>query len=223
MKLLNIHAHRRGPDSVIDILNKRVTSDADDADVLDDGLWSIGIHPWDVRDTWVEDVLTVDRLAEDPRVVAIGECGLDRLASASLQVQGDALLAQADLAERLSKPLILHCVRAHDELLRLKKIVDPVQPWIHHGYIKGPELARQMIQADIYLSFGQAAVHADTSLRDVIAEVPLDRFFLETDDSTVLIDDVYQAVATIRRISVEALLDVQRDIWTRVLGIESMK
>ena len=59
------------------------------------------------------------------------------------------------LSEAYGKPLILHCVRAFDRLLALRKHYCPTQRWVIHGFRGRPALARQLLQADFDLSFGE--------------------------------------------------------------------
>ncbi len=90
-------------------------------------------------------------------------------------------------------PLILHLVRAQDNLLRLRKELHPDQPWVIHGFRGGINQARQLLRAGLYLSFGRhfhpeslAAAHAEG------------RAFLETDDdATLSILSVYQAASEV--------------------------
>lgn len=111
--------------------------------------YSVGIHPWHA-DTG--DVAEVEHLAADPRVVAIGECGIDKLRGPGLEVQMPVFEAQARLAERLQKPLIIHCVRAYGEIMALHDRLHPTVPWIIHGFNRNAALARQLTDRGIYLS-----------------------------------------------------------------------
>lgn len=64
----------------------------------------------------------------------MGEAGLDKLADASLPLQREVFEYQARLAEETDKPLVIHLVKAVDELLKLKQKIRPVKPWIIHGF-----------------------------------------------------------------------------------------
>ena len=97
------------------------------------GTFSTGVHPWRSSEAGTLWPL-VEKTAADPRIAAIGECGLDRLRGAPLPRQAELLRLHALLAERLRKPLIVHCVRAWAELLAAHRAIRPAQPWIIHGF-----------------------------------------------------------------------------------------
>lgn len=61
---------------------------------------------------------------------------------------------QAELAESLCKPLVIHCVRAHDIVIGIKKELKPRQNWVIHGFRGKPTVARMLLDAGMWLSFG---------------------------------------------------------------------
>lgn len=161
---------------------------------------SIGIHPWHINDKWKNDFATIAGIATEENVIAIGECGFDTLKSpASLELQEEAFRAHAQLAEKLHKPLIIHCVKAHDKLLSLHKELKPRQPWILHGFRGKPQLAEQLINAGLYISLGER-FNPDSA-----KAIPIDRLFIESDESHLPIADIYAAVAAAKGISIEPL------------------
>ena len=83
--------------------------------------YSIGIHPWKVLETEPEDWKRLEDAAGHPSVLAIGEAGLDKLASADILLQKEVLIRQILLSESVGKPLVIHCVKAFNELIELKK------------------------------------------------------------------------------------------------------
>lgn len=137
--------------------------------------YSAGIHPWDtaapVSDgTW----RALERLAADPRVAAIGECGLDALRGGTPEQQEAIFARQAAIAESAGKFMIIHCVRRYGRLMELKKQLRPTMRWVIHGFRGKPELARQLAAAGFDLS-----VPAGSPLP---ALLPAIRFFHETDE-----------------------------------------
>ena len=127
-----------------------------------------------------------------PHVIALGEAGLDKATKhTTLAEQLPILRAQILLSEELELPLILHLVRAQDELLRLRRELQPKQPWIIHGFRGGLDQAHQLLRAGLYLSFGEH--FRPESLREAHAA---GQAFLETDDALELsIQAVYQAAS----------------------------
>ena len=204
MQYVDAHTHRRSPkDTVTSLVNIRITSATEVFET--DGICTVGLHPWDVNEDWRDAFDIVEELSGEELVVGIGECGLDRASNAPWIHQVDAFEYVADLVERVSKPLVIHCVKAHDELLRVHKFIDPIQPWVLHGFVKGVDLARQCLDAGMILSFGAAVLKESSSLVEAVRLCPADRFLLETDTDGASIEDIYAAVATMRGVPLEEL------------------
>lgn len=140
-----------------------------------DLFYSVGIHPWDSAGAGDDDIEAVRRAVSEPNVLAVGECGLDTLRGAPIERQMQLLEAQAIIAEEAHKPLMLHIVKAWDQMLALKKRLRPTVPWIIHGFRGGVQQARQLVDAGLYLSLG--ARHNP----DVAAAIHPDRLLHETD------------------------------------------
>lgn len=176
------------------------------------GWYSVGVHPWYITpetDTppfvtpeLASRLQSLSALARHPQVVAIGEAGLDKLASASMSLQQQVFGYHVLLAMELRKPLIIHQVRSADNLLKTKKLLSPANPWIIHGFRGKAPLAQQFLRHGCYLSFG--AKYSDDALRSV----PLDRLFLETDDSPQSICELYERAAQVRGISPASLRQI---------------
>ena len=168
----------------------------------DSPLFSAGLHPWFLDDYRREDArLWLLAQAALPGCVAIGEAGLDKLCATPAGVQRDAFLLCADTAEALQLPLVIHCVRAFDEILALKKQYST--PWIFHGFNKKEAIARQVLHTGAFLSFGKAILRPDSPAAAALRLCPDDRFFLETDDCGACdIAAIYTAAAQIKGLTV---------------------
>ena len=160
--------------------------------VILDGTDTWGAHPWDLR------FPPEERLAG---AMAIGECGLDRLCSTPYEAQLEAFRRQIRLSEQFRKPLILHCVRAVDDVLRLRREEQARQPWLFHGFRGKPALMQQLLAHGLYLSFGFR--HNEESL----AACPADRLLLETDDDPRPVGLLYAEAARLRHTSFNELQD----------------
>ncbi len=149
---------------------------------------SIGIHPWNTGGDDIQQRLdTLCRFAGDSRIKAIGECGLDRLRGADIETQTEIFVRHVLLATTLCKPLIIHCVRAWDVLLAtIKTMPSTSAPRIVHGFRGKPQLARQLLDAGLDISFGQHFNAGSYAL------VPQDRRHIETDDSPLTITQIRQ-------------------------------
>src|SRR4051812_38587758 len=111
-RLYNIHTHRL-PVNETGLLS--IQSLYDNFYEMQTGYcYSIGLHPAFLENHETQ-FHTVEKLARQPEVVAIGECGLDKLVHATMAVQTQVLVKHIQLANDLCKPLIIHCVQAHEE------------------------------------------------------------------------------------------------------------
>lgn len=86
--------------------------------------FSCGIHPWYSEDSETQ-MAYLTEITSNPRIVAIGETGLDKLKGPSFEVQTPVFKKHIELSEKLGKPVIIHCVKAWEELLKVKKIQIP--------------------------------------------------------------------------------------------------
>ena len=121
-----------------------------------------------------------------------------------MELQLTVFKAQVRLSEEYGLPLIIHCVKAMDELLAVKKEFRPQQAWIWHGFRGKPEQAVQLLKKGFYLSFGEH--YPDETMQTV----PDERLFLETDNSSLDIEDILCQAARVRGVEVEALCEVIR-------------
>lgn len=184
MLYLNIHTHTRTREDELH-------------------LPSFGLHPWHLTDHWEQELK-----AFDGHSILIGECGLDRLCETPYELQLEAFQAQIYLSERLELPLVLHCVRALEDVLRLKR--GTRQPWIFHGFRGKPQQLQQLLDHGFYISFGFR--YNTESLR----ACPSDRLFLETDDSPEPIATLYETVADLRATTANAL---NNQLWQNLKEI----
>lgn len=168
----DIHSHnRRGP---------RILTSIEPGDEINsapgEAWYSVGIHPWSTAEavegaTWKE----LERLVADPRVIAIGEAGLDALRGGDEATQEAIFRRQAALSEKMKLPLIIHCVKRYGRIMELRKELQPRQRWIIHGFRGKPELARQLIAAGFDISLGEKYNPATAEV------IPREHLFRESD------------------------------------------
>lgn len=212
--LIDIHTHRRLP--VHDHFALRSLYDAFFS-VIGEGSFSIGLHPWYLSD-WEEKTGELQALADHPHVLAIGECGLDKVCDTPWTVQLAALNMQIVLANAVKKPLVIHCVRAYSEVSTALLATPVSVPVIFHGFNKRWEVAAPLLAKGWYLSFGSAILHSDGAAAAVLAQVPAAQFFLETDDADVSIADIYERAAALRNTTVNALTLQLEENFKNVFG-----
>lgn len=157
-----------------------------------------GVHPWDAD---MQLVATLGERLSDAQ--AVGETGLDFVHGPSREVQTEALRAQLRLARERGLPVVLHCVRAFEPLMRELAACEP-RAVIFHGFIGSPEQARQALAKGYFLSFGERAFASPKTLA-ALRETSLSQLFLETDDSPVPIEEIYARAAEARGVPTEVL------------------
>ena len=160
------------------------------------GHWfSVGLHPWDVTGDDENELESIGEMAQNPQVLAIGECGFDTLKGPAHDLQEQAFIRQVEISERVRKPMILHVVRDFDSVIRLRKQLKPTQSWLIHGFRGGPQQADQLHTHGIQVSLGLKANP------QTLQQIPSDRLFLET-DGLCPITHVIQTAAAARNQSV---------------------
>jgi TatD DNase family protein len=170
--------------------------------------FSVGLHPWYVRqDTLEMNLNWVEKQAENPRVLAIGEIGFDKTIDVPWEIQDYAFRRQLAVAEKLNKPVILHCVRAYNELIVNRNTSDQKIPWIFHWFNASDVMARELIRKNCYLSFGHLLFNETSKAFRVFKGIPLASVFFETDDTSYTIQDVSERASLLKGISLNEILD----------------
>lgn len=196
--LKDIHTHRftdSAPEEVLlscPVLKKEIPAEA--------VYVSAEIHPWHLTAENLScQIERMENMLSDSRVLALGEVGLDKLTECPYPIQIKAFEEIVSISEAYGKPLIIHCVKSVDELIAIRKKMRPALPWIMHGFRGKPQQADSLLRHGFYLSFGE---HYNSQ---VMKEIPIERLLLETDESNVPIDELYNRAAAIRHISAEEL------------------
>lgn len=175
-------------------INSFCMKDKDTVDFISAIHISIGIHPWYVSaDDIEEQTEWIKQTAiNDKRVIAIGECGTDKLCNTDINLQYEAFCNCITLSEELELPLIIHSVKTSNEIIKLRKSIKPKQVWIIHGFRGKPEQALQYLSNGFYLSFGK--LYNTESIKIT----PHDRLLFETDEhSGNIIEIITNAAKTL--------------------------
>ena len=183
---LDIHTHHPAPQP-----QAVVSVGIEDFNPIEGQYYSVGIHPWQTtRNITVEEWAQLDRIAALPCVVAIGECGIDKLKGGPMFRQLLVWKHQIELSEKLGKPLIVHDVKAHDIIVGIKKDMLPTQPWVVHGLRAKPTVAKMLTDEGMFISFGEK-FNPDTP-----AAVPQNLLLAETDESQLTIEEIIANLST---------------------------
>ena len=206
---VNIHTHKAETnDDLIQIVNLDLETPCPEQ-----GYYSYGIHPWalDKADFQEENPMQLlkERL-QSPNVLALGEAGLDKF-HADFERQIKVFERQIVLSENLKKPMILHDVKSHNEIIALRKKHKAKQPWILHGFNGTEQDIKQLTGQRLYLSVGESLLHPERRICKSLKNIPLDLLFLETDMAETRIQTIYESAAKLLDID---LVVLQRHLFT---------
>lgn len=212
---VNIHAHRESSEGeVIPV--------------------SLGVHPWNIDfENYPSQVYFVfretkeilggfrDASLEYPLnewVPVIGECGFDKVKSLTWELQEEVFVSQVNFAQHYRLPVVVHCVRAWENLWAVYDKVKPTKPWIIHGFQSSREILQEVYKRNMYASFGTQIMNSQSKAAQALQSLPQGAvFFLETDDADVPISDVYTAAAKLTSLSIEKLKQTQWAWTSRLL------
>ena len=174
----------------------------------------VGIHPYDSEGATTDSVFAVERLCTD--YDAIGEIGLDFACNAEREKQLLIFQAQLEVAHKAGKGVVLHCVKAFENVMDCLK--DYTLPFvIFHGFIGSTEQAKRAINRGYFLSFGHRAFRSPKSI-EAMKNTPTEQLFFETDECDVSIDQIYSQASAILGIP-EAMLEyITNENFDKICG-----
>jgi TatD DNase family protein len=204
------------------------------ADTYDLFYAAVGIHPENANE-FNEDILKeIKTLAENKKVVAIGEIGLDYYweENPTKEVQKAVFRQQMNLARELNLPVIIHDREAHEDTLNILKEFPEVKG-VLHCFSGSVEFARECLKLGYYLGFtGVVTFKNAKKILEVAKEVPLDRILVETDapymapvpfrgkrNRSDYIKYIIEKLAEIKQVSEEEISDITISNVKRMLKI----
>ncbi len=194
---------------------------------------SVGTHPHNADEERGIPAEELVRLSEHPKVVAIGEAGLDYFyKKSSPEAQAEGFRTHIEAARRTGLPLEIHTRDADADTIAILEDEHKrgAFPAILHCYTGGPELARRAVELGLYVSFtGVITFKKNDALREIAAAVPLDRLLVET-DAPYLAPEPYRgktnepsyvvhtaaALAQAKNVSLDALAQATTDNFFRL-------
>lgn len=194
MVRINIHTHR---------------PTADETTIV-----TTGIHPWNAATIGERAMLAMAESAESAD--AVGETGLDYACEVDREVQESLFRYQLAIAERLRKPVVLHCVKAFEPMMNILDEYE-LPAVIFHGFIGSAEQALRAVRAGYYLSFGHRTFASPKTI-EALRQIPQNRLFVETDDYDISICEVYERVAELLGVELESLETVIEKNFENIFG-----
>ena len=200
----------------------------------DDVSLACGVHPLDLED----EPFDYDRLlqlAAHPKVVAVGEIGLDYYYSADNKaLQQEVFAQQVQAANVLNKPVIIHTRAAREDTIRILRENDAQKcGGVLHCFTENLEMAKQGLDLGFYISFSGIITFKNAEeIRAVARQVPLDRLLVETDspylapvpyrgkqNQPAYVREVCEYVATLKGVSVEEFAQITTQNFERLFKI----
>src|SRR5690606_3767329 len=145
---------------------------------------SVGWHPVDAIDMTEEDFVWLEEVAAHPKVVALGEMGLDyHWDKSPKDIQKKVFRQQISLAKKLQLPIIIHNRDATQDVVQILQEENAQEVGgIMHCFSGSPEVAKQCLELNFYISLGGPVTFKNAKKpKEVAQEVPLDRLLIETD------------------------------------------
>jgi len=203
LPFIDIHTHRFVSANDILAVENVFAADIPKSKTISERLFSAGLHPWHINILDFEKDLTgIEAFAHHPQILAFGEAGLDKLCKVDFKLQEIVFLKQLEIAAKTEKPMIIHCVKAFQEIISMYQKAKSKTTLIFHGFNNNRQIAESLIKQGFYLSFGHALLNQKSNAFRIFRQIPDDRFFLETDDSGNSIEEIYAEAARIKGISI---------------------
>ena len=201
---------------------------------------SVGVHPGAIPAKIAPSMENFRPMLENPKVIAIGETGLDYHYSVEHKLaQQSAFITQIDIAKETQKPLIIHTRDARQDTINIlthEKARDV--GGIFHCFTENWEMAKKGLDLGFYLSFsGIITFRNAAELREVVAKAPLDRLLIETDSPYLtpvpyrgkpnhpgLVPFVAKTIAEVKGVSIEEVAKITSDNFRRLFhkGLEAI-
>jgi TatD DNase family protein len=185
--------------------------------------YSYGLHPWHIDDNYKDDLEHLREIVHEKGCLAIGECGLDKNSEVDFDLQQKVFIEQVKIANKLKKPLIIHCVKAFNELINCLNHHGNAVPVIIHGFNNNENIARVLIEQGYYFSFGKALLGYESNAAKAIKIVGRKRFFLETDDKDLSIKYIYLKAGELLGVNDEIIQMQIENNFKEVFKLDAVK
>ncbi|MBQ9757183.1 MAG: TatD family hydrolase [Clostridia bacterium] len=195
---------------------------------------SVGVHPSCTGAMTNEDILALKELSKHPKVVAIGEIGLDyHYDDTEPETQKQWFRAQLDLAKELDMPVIIHDRESKGECIEILR-EKGIKKCVFHCFSGSAETAKELLKMGYFISFtGVVTFKNARRAIEAVKEIPLDRLFIETDcpymapepfrgtrNDSSMVFRVAEKIAEIKGVSTDEVIRTTRENAIRFFGIE---
>lgn len=205
--ILDFHTH--SPDREDDVL-KFYNTDLrkGESELLNGDYRCAGVHPWWIHHFKLKDKITIRDFLLNEKILCIGEIGLDRsFKESDFSTQVDFFNFQLEIAiERSDKFIVIHCVKAYQEILNSVRDVGFEGRLIFHDYNGSEEMTRKLVNRGDYFSYGNMLFHRNSKAMKSLSIIPINKLFIESDDQCRFsIQDAYNEASSFLKMSTEDL------------------
>jgi len=197
---------------------------------------TVGWHPVDAIDMTDEDLKWIEELCSHPKVVALGEMGLDYYWDKSpKEIQKEVFRKQIALAKKVKLPIIIHNREATADIIEILEEEKASEVGgIMHCFTGSVEVAKQCMDMNFYISFGGPVTFKNAKKpKEVATEIPLDRLLIETDcpyltphpfrgkrNEPSYVKYVAEQIAELKGVTFEEIAQITSDNAKRFFGIK---
>ena len=168
-----------------------------------------GLHPWQVEEEYHNWQDALENIVKN-HICGIGETGLDGAKNISLNKQKEVFIWHLKLAQKYNKPVVIHMVKAYNEVLAILKEYPLTKPFMIHAYSGSKEMVKEFAKLGAYFSVGRFFIKKDLKKQQaILQEIPKDRLLIETDSQvfdSFAIKDVALHIANVMNISCDELI-----------------
>ncbi len=194
----------------------------------------VGIHPDTADEYSKEDLIQIEELAKHPKVVGIGEIGLDYYwTKSTMKEQKELLIEQIEIANRLNLPVALHIREATIDILEILKNNEVNKKGIFHCAPLNEHLIKEGLKLGYYISFAGNITFQNAKPEESINLVPLDKILVETDgpyltphphrgkkNSSEYLKYIVEKIAEVKEIEIEDLKEILVNNAKNIYGIK---
>lgn len=218
---VDFHTHRRSGDA-LEILNvEALDAGAVARACQQEQPFSLGVHPWRAAENperLNEAFERIERVVSGGRTVAIGECGLDWAVEVDRKLQAEVFERQFALAKRYNLPIILHCVRAFEEVMQTLR-VRKIRRAVFHSFVGSPQQAERVVREGYFCSFSPRSLMSSRTC-EAIRQIAPSALLIERDESAESIVSIYERIAELRNCSIEELRKLVFENYKRLIDNE---
>ncbi|HEY5510331.1 MAG TPA: TatD family hydrolase [Prolixibacteraceae bacterium] len=211
---VDLHTHRKTQWGQVVSVNNLMLNETTD---LPSHPFSAGLHPWHADQLSLETLSArLNECLVSPDLVAIGETGLDKVCKTPMDLQKDVFEFQLKIASENRKPVIIHCVKAWDELIEISSNYKSIK--ILHGYNGGIQLTERLLKLGFCFSIGKAILNSGSKVFSAVNLIPHTSLFCETDIAEISIIQIYKILCGVLQLQDEDLRKIMFDNYTRIMS-----